>query len=78
MKRVLPTHPTDDPSHPIYGALMGPSREKKIAAGRAKMLAHQALNPDHAYLFCEHGTYVGANGVLRLQFCRYCLEEENE
>lgn len=77
MKRTLPTHPTDDPGHPIHGALKNPTKEDKIRSARAKMVKHLQHNPETAYQFCEHGSYVGANGVLRLMFCRYCVEDEN-
>lgn len=77
MKRILPTHPTDDLGHPIHGALKNPTKQNKIDAARAKMTKHLQLNPEQSYLFCFHGSYVGANGVLRLMFCRYCNEDAN-
>ena len=68
-----PGHPIDDPMHPAWHGTSDP--EKVLKSHIAGMEKHIQLHPETAYLFCEHGAYVGANGVLKDLFCRFCKEE---
>ena len=51
-----------DPHDPIRHDTGGEQAERAIIARHEKWLK---LHPELAYLFCEHGSYIGYNGALR-------------
>lgn len=71
------THAIDDPHHPARNG--GETRDEVLVKHHANMVTHHSeRHPDHAYLFCKHGSYAGANGVLALMFCRFCIQEAED
>ena len=58
----------DDHDPRFYACGKDVAKRLAIVAGGSKR--HIELHPELAYLFCEHGTYVGANGVLHS--CEFC------
>ena len=72
---MKPRHPIDDPNHDIYHAGGVVGDRSMLGLWCYKMEKHLELHPETRYLFCEHMAYVGANGVLKDMFCRFCKED---
>lgn len=58
----------DDQDKRFYNC--GKDVAKRLAIVQAGSARHIELHPELAYLFCEHGTYVGAHGALHS--CEFC------